>query len=208
MVLNFTQLLERRVGDKLDENARQYLYFAGDGARRMQGLIQDLLSYSRVATEGKPLQEADSSVALQRALDDLRQRIEETKAEVTSRGLPRLRADPTQLAQLFQNLIGNALKFTKQGTVARVEVSAELQAGQWVFSVRDNGIGIEQRFRERIFEIFQRLHGREEYEGNGIGLSICKRIVERHGGQMWVESEVGVGSTFWFTIPARWLEAE
>lgn len=208
MVLNFTQLLERRAGDKLDENARQYLHFACDGARRMQGLIRDLLSYSRVATEGRPMLEADSAAALQRALDDLRQRVEETRAEVTWRGLPKLRADPAQLTQLFQNLVGNALKFSRHGTVPRVDVSAELQAGQWVFRVQDNGIGIEERFRERIFDIFQRLHGREEYDGNGIGLSICKRIVERHGGRIWVESEVGVGSTFWFSIPARWLEAD
>ncbi len=207
MVLNFTQLLEKRLGDGLDERGKQYLHFACDGARRMRGLIEDLLSYSRVTTEAKPLTEADAGQALGKALANLAPRIEETRAEVTARHLPRLRADLSQMTQLFQNLVGNALKFARNGAAPRVEVSASFEQSEWVFRVKDNGIGIEPRFRERIFEMFQRLHGRDEYEGNGIGLSICKRIVERHGGRIGVDSEPGVGSTFWFTIPARWLEA-
>lgn len=200
MVSNYTQLLARRYKDKLDSDAHEFIAFAVDGAIRMQGLINDLLMYSRVGTKGKKFKQTDSSNALGQAIINVRGAIEESRAIVTNDDLPVIIADSGQLVQLFQNLIGNAIKFHGKES-PRVHVSAQRQEDCWLFSVRDNGIGIEPQYAERIFIIFQRLHGQSEYPGTGIGLSICKKIVDRHGGRIWVESKAGEGANFFFTIP-------
>ena len=202
MVASYTQLLERRYKDQLDVTAHEFIGFAVDGAQRMQRFIQDILEYSRVGTHGRPFERLDVGRVLQQARDNLRIAIEEKSAQVIWGEMPELEADPVQLGQLFQNLIGNALKFAGARPV-RIEIEATSRDGLWEFVVRDNGIGIEPADAERIFVIFQRLHTREEYHGTGIGLAICKRIVERHGGRIWVESEVGKGASFYFTIPER-----
>jgi signal transduction histidine kinase len=200
MVAGFLQLLEKKYGNQLDSDAHQFIEHAVDGAKRMQTLIDDLLSYSRVGTRGRELAPIDAGAALQRALDNLRTSIEETAAEIAHGELPTVRADATQLAQLFQNLIGNALKFRSAAQPA-IRVDACRKEHVWQFSVRDNGIGIAPESRDRVFLIFQRLHTRRQYPGTGIGLAICKKIVERHGGQIWVESQPGQGATFSFTLP-------
>jgi len=236
MVASYTQLLEKRYKDKLDQDAREFIGFAVDGANRMQRLINDLLVYSRVQTQGKSFEPVDSHSALGAALVNLALAIEESGAIVTNDDLPIVRADYTQLVQVFQNLIGNAVKFRgatsphvhvsatrnaecgrKGGTTdhtdgtdlgksedGRVTVNREpatVNPSFWTFSVLDNGIGIEPQYFERIFAVFQRLHDQVKYPGTGIGLALCKRIVERHGGKIWVESEAGKGSTFYFTLP-------
>ncbi len=203
MVASYTQLLERRYKDKLDADAHDFIGFAVDGAKRMQGFIRDLLQYSRVGTHGRPFEWVKVGGVLAGAVENLRFAIEEKKAEMILGEMPELEADPVQLGQLFQNLIGNALKFCGEAPI-RVSVEARrLEDGLWEFVVRDNGIGIDPKDAQRIFIVFQRLHTRQEYEGTGIGLAICKRIVERHGGRIWVESEVGKGAAFFFTIPER-----
>jgi light-regulated signal transduction histidine kinase (bacteriophytochrome) len=200
MVASYTQLLSRRYKGKLDAEADEFIAFAVDGANRMQRLIQDLLSYSRVGTKGQELLDTSSEEALQRALVNLRSAIEESGALVTHDPLPTVLADGMQLIQLFQNLIGNAIKYQKAG-VPLVHVSAVRNGEkQWMFSVRDNGLGIEPQYFEKIFGMFQRLHKREEFAGTGIGLAICKKIAERHGGSISVESEPGQGSTFSFAL--------
>ena len=201
MVASYTQLLARRYEEKLDDDARDFIRYAVDGANRMQRLISDLLSYSRVSSRGRQPEEADSHAALVEAVANLAAAIAEGGAIVTNDDLPTVRADRSQLVQLFQNLIQNAVKF-RSGQPPHVHVSAARRDAEWVFSVRDNGIGIAPEHRERVFEIFQRLHRRDEYGGTGIGLALCKRIAERHGGQIWLESEVGAGSTFHFSLPA------
>ncbi len=199
-VAGYAALLQKRYGGSFDEKAEAYLAGTVDGAGRMQRLIDDLLSYSRVGSRGGELKPTDAAAALTAAVANLRVVVEESGVVVTHDRLPTVRSDASQLVQLFQNLIANAVKFRGAGT-PRIHVGATHDAGEWRFGVRDNGIGIEQRFRERIFEIFQRLHPRSAYPGTGIGLAICKRIVERHGGRIWVESEPGQGATFFFTIP-------
>ncbi len=205
MVTSYMKLLERRYKDKLDDDAREFIYFAVDGAERMDGLIKALLSYSRVDTRGKEFAPTDCEEILERTLRDLRFAIEENDAVVTHDPLPTVLADATQLGQLFQNLIGNALKYRGEEP-PRVHLSAspspQRGEGEWLFAVRDNGIGIDEKHFKRIFVIFQRLHARGEYEGTGIGLATCKKIVERHGGRIWVESQPGAGSTFYFTLLA------
>jgi signal transduction histidine kinase len=200
MISSFTQLLAHRYGDQLDDDAHEFIAYAVDGANRMQHLIGDLLAYSRVGTRGGPFELTDSTSALGQALVNLHLAIEESHAVVTNGELPMVQVDEGQLVQLFQNLIGNALKFRGQEPLC-VHIAAEQKDGYWVFSVRDNGIGIDPQFHERIFAIFQRLHSRNQYDGTGIGLAISKRIVERHGGEIWVESQLGQGATFYFTIP-------
>ena len=206
MVASYTQLLARRYEGKLDSDADEFIGYAVDGANRMQTLINDLLTYSRVGTRGQQLVPTDTGDVFEAAWANLRRAIEESGAEVTSSELPTVTGDKTQLVQLFQNLMANAIKFRREGGRPRVEVGAKLRAaeGDWLLWVRDNGIGIEEHYKERIFRIFQRLHGKGEYTGTGIGLAVCKKIVERHGGRIWVDSEVGEGSTFYFTLrPAR-----
>jgi PAS domain S-box-containing protein len=202
MVSSYTQLLERRYKDKLDADAKEFIAYAVDGATRMQRLIQDLLTYSRVSSKGKPLNPTDCNAVLAQVRINLSVAIEENSARVTHDELPIVMADETQLVQLFQNLIGNAIKFHSEES-PRIHVSAEKNEKEWIFSVRDNGKGIDPQYHERIFVIFQRLQGKGEYPGTGIGLAICKHIIERHAGRIWVESELGKGSTFYFTIPAR-----
>jgi len=202
MVASFTELLARRYKGKLDSDADEFIGFAVDGARRMQRLIQDLLAYSRVATKGNDLVHTSSEEALRRALLNLRAAIEESGALVTHDPLPTVMADERQLIQVFQNLIGNAIKYQNPG-VPRMHISAARNADKkWTFSVKDNGLGIDPQYFEKIFVIFQRLHKRDEFSGTGIGLAICKRIVERHGGTISVESQLGHGSTFSFALAA------
>ncbi len=201
MVSSFVQLLKKKYGDRLDAEADQFIGFAVEGASRMQTLINDLLAYSRLGTRGRELGPTDSGIALANALANLGAAIHETAAEITHGQLPTVRADGTQLAQVFQNLVGNAIKFRGAAT-PKIHVDVRREKDHWLFSVRDNGIGIAPEFRDRIFLIFQRLHVRHKYPGTGIGLAVCKKIVERHGGQIWVESEAGDGATFYFTIPA------
>jgi PAS domain S-box-containing protein len=200
-VTSYVQLLARRYEGKLDSDADEFIRFAAGGAVRMWKLINDLLSYSRVGTQGKELSPTDSQEVLTQSVDDLKVAIEETGALVTHDPLPMVMADRPQLGQLFQNLIGNAVKF-RSNAPPRIHISASRNGSGWTFSVKDNGIGIAAEYAERIFVIFQRLHSRQEYAGTGIGLAICKKIVERHGGRIWVESEVGKGATFRFILPA------
>ena len=176
--------------------------FIVDGAARMKRLIEDLLAYSRVGTRGKELQPTDCETVLKKALINLRGAIEEGEATITHAPLPTVDADEVQLVQLFQNLIGNALKF-RNGEAPRVHVDVEGTDEEWVFGVADNGIGIAPQYFDRIFMVFQRLHGKGEYSGTGIGLAICKKVVDRHGGRIWVESEPGKGSKFRFALPKR-----
>jgi PAS domain S-box-containing protein len=202
MVTGFLGLLQAQYGPRLDAKAGEFIGFAVDGATRMSGLIQDLLEYGRVGRKGKELQPTDVGPAIAVALANLRGTIQEAGATVTQDALPTIVADPTELAQLFQNLIGNAIKFRAPGRACQVHVGAQRQGAGWVFSVRDNGIGIAPDAFDRIFVLFQRLHTRNEYAGTGIGLAICKKIVERHGGRIWVASEPGQGTTFHFTLSA------
>jgi light-regulated signal transduction histidine kinase (bacteriophytochrome) len=167
----------------------------------MKQLIEDLLAYSRVGTRGKELRPVPAQAALDRALVNLRAAIESSGAQITHDALPEVNGDDTQLTQLFQNLVGNAIKFRKQDEPLRVHVGVQDAGDEWRFSVADNGIGIERQYFERIFMVFQRLHTRDEYPGTGIGLAICKKVVDRHGGRIWVESAQGKGSTFIFTLP-------
>jgi PAS domain S-box-containing protein len=202
MVTGFVQLLQKKYGGKLDADADKFIEHAVDGAKRMQTLINDLLAYSRVGTSSREPTPTDAGAAIKQALGNLRTSIEEASAEVTHGELPTVHADGGQLAQIFQNLIGNALKFRSAST-PKIHVEACREDGHWRFSVRDNGIGIAPEFQDRIFLIFQRLHTRRQYPGTGIGLAICKKIVDRHGGQIWVESQSGQGATFYFTLPTR-----
>jgi PAS domain S-box-containing protein len=202
MVSSYTELLARRYKDKLDNDAREFIGYAVDGARRMGTLINDLLAYSRVSSQKKPYELVDCMQTMKAVRDNLKMVIDESGAKVIAEALPRVMGDPTQLLQLLQNLIGNAIKF-RGSQPPIIEVAAVERDGEWLFSVKDNGIGIDPEDFERIFLVFQRLHTREEYPGTGIGLALCKRIVERHGGHLWVESAKGKGSTFYFTIPKR-----
>jgi light-regulated signal transduction histidine kinase (bacteriophytochrome) len=218
-ISGYLQLLERRYRDELDESAGTYIDRSVAATARMKTMITDLLTFSRVGTHGKPFVPVDSAVALQQAMDNLHTATEESGAQVTHDSLPTVMADASQLVQLFQNLLGNAIKFRGAGR-PQIRVSAQFvpaQAGgegqgggsthegaaHWRFSVQDNGIGIEPEYAERIFVIFQRLHSREDYPGTGIGLAVCHKIVSRHGGRIWVESEPGAGSTFFFTLPDK-----
>ncbi len=201
MVSSYTQLLEKRYKDKLDGDAQEFINFAVDGAKRMQQLINDLLAYSRVGTRGKPFKPTDCEAVLDAAMANLDVAIMESKTNVTHDPLPAVMADEAQLVLLFQNLISNAIKFHGK-KLPRVHISAKPEEDKWIFSVKDNGIGIDPQYFERIFIIFQRLH-REKYVGTGTGLSIAKRVVERHGGRIWIESEEGKGSTFYFTLPLK-----
>ncbi|MEH2313418.1 MAG: GAF domain-containing protein [Nostoc sp.] len=219
MVTSYLQLLEQRYKNRLDANADQFITYAVDGARRMQTLINDLLNYSRVSTRGQPFALVDCNVVLQGAIANLQLAIADTKAVVTYDSLPKVMADATQLTQVFQNLLANAIKFC-QNQQPQIHIGVKKRdanpdgedlnsipsADEWLFWVSDNAIGFESQYAERIFIIFQRLHGRGKYPGTGIGLAICKKIIERHGGRIWVESKPDQGSTFYFTIPDRALK--
>ena len=201
MVSSYTQLLAQKYEGQLDEKAKKYIDYAVDGAVRMQGLINDLLTFSRVNTRGGTLETVDSHSALGEALRNLSATIQESAALVINDNLPNIKADYSQLIQLFQNLVGNAIKFRNADSPPRIQITASDQGCEWCFSVKDNGIGIDAEYADKVFVIFQRLHTRREYPGTGIGLAICKRIVERHHGRIWFESEPGNGSIFHFTLP-------
>jgi signal transduction histidine kinase len=201
VVAGFVSLLEKRYREKLDDKAREFIEYTVDGVKRMQILIKDLLAYSQVGTKGKTFEPTNCSVALEQAIYNLHKAVEESGAELTYDLLPTVSGDSSQLTRLFQNLIGNAIKYRGKDK-PEIYISAQKKGDEWVFSVRDKGIGIESQYFEKIFDVFRRLHTREEYDGTGIGLAICKKIVERHGGKIWVESVSGKGSTFYFTVPA------
>ena len=201
MVASYTQLLARRYRGKLDEDADEFIEFAVDGARRMQELINDLLTYSRVGSRALELATVDVGKAVDAVIADLGGAIEDSQATVTrDEHLPTIEADPRQVQQLFQNLIANGIKFRRPDVAPVVDVSARQESGRWHFVVSDNGIGIEQQYLDRIFVLFQRLHSRSDYPGTGIGLAICRKIVERHGGSIHVHSVPGQGTTFEFTL--------
>lgn len=200
MVIGFVQLLQRRYRHVFDKDAIDFISYAVDGAMRMQTLIKDLLLYSRLGTRGDPGESTECSTVLKEALGNLRSTIKESAAEITHGELPAVAANKTTLVQLFQNLIGNAIKFRGENP-PRIHIKAKKIDNFWQFGVVDNGIGIQPEFKERIFLIFQRLHGKAEYPGTGIGLAICNKIVTQYGGQIWVESNPGIGSTFYFTLP-------
>jgi light-regulated signal transduction histidine kinase (bacteriophytochrome) len=205
MVSSYTQLLERRYQQKFDADAREFMGYVVDGAARMKQLIEDLLAYSRVGTKGRDFKPVELEKPLSRALVNLKAAIDESAAAVSFDPLPALPADEPQLAQVFQNLIGNALKF-RSGAAPRIHVSSLEKDHEWEIGVRDNGIGIEPQYFERIFMVFQRLHNKGEYPGTGIGLAIVKKVVERHGGRVRVESTPGEGSAFIFTLPKNQKE--
>jgi len=202
MISSYLQLLSKRYSGHIDKDADEFINYAVDGANRLQRMIIDLLTYSRIGTRGRAFVETDVGVVLNLALTNLKIAIEASHAKITYANMPTVKADEVQLLQLFQNLIENAVKFRSDEPPA-IHVSAERGEGEWVFSVKDNGIGIDPKYQNRLFVVFQRLHSAAKYPGTGIGLALCKRIVERLGGRIWVESELGKGSTFRFTIPDR-----
>jgi two-component system CheB/CheR fusion protein len=199
MITSFLQLFKKKYEDQIDETAEQYIHFAVDGAERMKKLIMDLLEYSRVGSNKETVEAIDTNGLLAEIVNVFLNRIEETKATITIGQLPGIFANRTQLFQLFQNLIGNALKYHSEEPPV-IHVDGKEEENQFLFSVRDNGIGIKPIFFEKVFILFQRLHHKNEYSGTGIGLAICKKIIERHNGRIWVESEPGKGSCFYFTI--------
>ncbi|MFC4542107.1 MEDS domain-containing protein [Halosolutus amylolyticus] len=201
MVTSYLQLLENRYGDTFDDEGEEFLEFAVDGADRMRKMIDALLEYSRVDTNGDPFEPVELDLTLGNVLNDLQIQIEETDATITTEQLPRVAGDASQLRQVLQNLITNAITYSGDDP-PQIHVDAERQGDDWVVSVHDSGIGIDPDDQDRVFDVFDRLHSREEYEGTGIGLALCERIVERHGGEIWVESEPGEGSTFSMTLPA------
>lgn len=202
MVTSFSQLLEKNYKGKLDKDADEFINFIVDGGNRMDALVNDLLEFSRVTSRASPFEQTDMNDVVHEVLDSLSVTIHENDAKVEVAKLPTIAVDRSQLAHVFQNLISNAVKFQK-GEAPVIMIGSARQGNEWVFSVKDNGIGIDPRYHGKIFEIFQRLHNRDEFPGTGIGLAICKRIIERHNGRIWVESEEGKGSTFFFTIPAE-----
>jgi light-regulated signal transduction histidine kinase (bacteriophytochrome) len=201
-VASFTELLAARYGERLDADGHELLDFVVGGVERMSALIEGLLAVSRVGTRGLPHASVDCERLVRTVVDDLKAAIDATGATVTHGPLPTLPGDGTQLAQLLRNLLDNAVKFRRPGVPPRVRVEASREGDAWLFRVADNGLGIEAQYFDRIFVIFQRLHLHDEYPGTGIGLAVCRRVVERHGGRIWLESEAGVGSTFCFTLPA------
>jgi len=200
LVAGYMRLLAERYSDQLDKDAQEFIAYAADAAARMKKMIADLLAYSRTGRNGREMVAVACEAALDQACADLRAAITESAAEISHGSLPTVPGDAAQFTHLFQNLIGNAIKFRSQAP-PRIRVSAELHGQEWVFSVRDNGIGLDPQFADRIFMVFQRLHAREQYPGTGIGLAIARKIVEHRGGRIWVESEPGKGATFHFTVP-------
>ena len=200
MIASYLQLLERKYKGKLDAKADKYIHFSVDGATRMQNLIDDILDFSRVTTRAKELKPTDLEPIYKEVLSNLKVSIDENKAIISHDPLPVVMADKTQISQVFQNLINNAIKFRSKDQ-PKINISVKKEENQWIFAVHDNGIGINPKHSDRIFEVFKRLHKKREYTGTGIGLAICKKIIERHGGHIWVESELGKGSIFYFTLP-------
>lgn len=201
MISGYTQLLLKRYSDKLGKEGKQYIDFAVDGAKRMQSLINDLLTYSKLNSKRTPTPELDINSLMRQVLSNLSVAIEESKATLKIENLPAVTADPVQMIQLFQNLIGNALKFGKTGVPNEIAVSATGAKKQgWIFSIKDKGIGIKKESAEKVFEIFHRLNSSDSHPGTGVGLAICKKIVENHRGEIWLESEPGQGTTFFFTL--------
>ena len=207
-IASYAQLIERRYKGQLDQDADEFLDFMVSGATRMKSMIQGLLEYSRIDRAETELIETDMNVKLEKVIDNLQFTIDESKAEITYDNLPTVCVDPDQMVRVLQNLIGNAIKYKKPQFPPRIHISAkkDTQKNEHVFSVQDNGIGMEKQYTNRIFEVFRRLHAIGEYEGTGIGLAIVKRIIERHDGNIWVESKLGEGSTFNFTIPIKHFE--
>ncbi|NLG74639.1 MAG: GHKL domain-containing protein, partial [Xanthomonadaceae bacterium] len=203
---SFAELLNLHYADRLDEKGREWLERIRNAVLHMQTLVRDLLTYSRIETQESPTREVRMEEVLDRVLSLLESEIRDTGALITRTKLPVVVGDATQLVQLLLNLLQNAIKY-RSTEAPRIQVAAERRGDRWVFSVADNGIGIEPRHAERIFEVFERLHTAQEYQGTGIGLAICRRVVQRHGGEIWVESEPGRGSTFFFTLPAVEEEA-
>jgi signal transduction histidine kinase len=201
MVSSYMGLLARRYQGQLDETALKYIQFAVDGAARMQTLIYDLLSYSRAGTQALDKKQISAEESLELALENLQVSIDESRATIRHERLPMVDADATKFTQVIQNLVGNAIKFRKPDAPPEISIRAQSDGKQWTFEVRDNGIGFDPKYNDRIFEVFQRLHAGNAYAGNGIGLAICRRIIEHHGGRLWAESQVGVGSKFFFTLP-------
>ncbi len=201
MVSSFTQLLARRYKGRLDEDADEFIRYASQGAETMQAMIRDLLAYARLSASAPSPRPVALDTALDAALANLRAALEEVRPELRREALPTVLGEPGQLTQLFQNLVGNALKFRVPHRPPEISVGARREGESWHCWVQDNGIGLDSRHAQQIFTIFQRLHGREEFPGSGIGLAFCKRIVERHGGRIWVESTPGLGATFHFTLP-------
>ena len=202
MVSSYTQLLAQRYKDKLDADADEFIHYVEDGVSRMRALINGLLVYSRVGTSGAAFELTDCEAAFDCALTNLQVAVDESGAVITHHPLPVVMADASQLTQVFQNLIGNAIKFCNQ-ELPRIHVAAEPRGNEWLFSIRDNGIGIDPQYHDRIFDMSQRLHSRTEYSGSGVGLAICDKVLKRHGGRIWVESQTGKGATFYFTIPIK-----
>ena len=202
MVSSYTQLLAQRYKDKLDADADEFIHYVEDGVSRMRALINGLLVYSRVGTSGAAFELTDCEAAFDCALTNLQVAVDGSGAVITHHPLPVVMADASQLTQVFQNLIGNAIKFCSQ-ELPRIHVAAEPRGNEWLFSIRDNGIGIDPQYHDRIFDMSQRLHSRTEYPGSGLGLAICDKVVKRHGGRIWVESQTGKGATFYFTIPIK-----
>jgi light-regulated signal transduction histidine kinase (bacteriophytochrome) len=207
MITGYLQLLERRYRGRLDAEAEEFIRFAVDGAARMKELIEDLLRFARTRIERTSFCIVSADLILQNALANLGAAIDESHAEITADSLPSICADPGLLTQVFQNLVANSIKFRKD-VHPIVHVSATRHDGQWVFAIRDNGIGIEPQYAERVFQLFERLHGSEEYPGTGVGLAISKKVVERHQGRIWFSSTPGEGSTFYFSIPVEATEVD
>ncbi|MGQ3411007.1 sensor histidine kinase [Natrinema sp. LN54] len=201
MVSSYLQLIEQRYADELDEDGREFIEFAVDGADRMRTMIEGLLEYARVDTRGESFEPVEVDAVLAAVRDDLQVKIDERDAEITATSLPRVEADSEQLRQVFQNLLDNAIEYSGDEP-PRVSIDAERDGEEWLLSVRDEGIGIDPSDADRVFEVFQRLHTPDDHDGSGIGLALCKRIIERHGGDIWMESEPGEGTTFYFTLPA------
>ncbi|MFW6112601.1 MAG: sensor histidine kinase [Chloroflexota bacterium] len=199
MVTNYTKLIEKRYRDKLDAEGEQFISYAVDGSRRMQQLLNGLLAYCRVSTHGEPFQPVDCDALLRSVVGMLDITVQEASARVTWSEMTQVVADESQLLQLFQNLIANAIKY-RRDEPPYIHISVEERNNEWLFAFQDNGIGIEPQYQERVFHIFQRLHTKDKFDGTGVGLAVCRRIVERHGGQIWLESEPGRGTTFYFTI--------
>ena len=202
MITNYLQLLEKRNSDQLNEKGLKYMAYAVDGAKRLQNLIQALLKYSRINTREREFEEVDLRLILEETIQSMEMIINETKTKITVSELPKIQADPVQIGQVFQNLISNAIKFRGE-QIPEINITSEVNGKFWEICISDNGIGIEEKFYDRIFEVFRRLHTRTAYEGTGIGLAAVKKIILRHKGSIRVESEVGVGSSFYFTLPVH-----